>query len=52
MLIEICKESIQVGNLECLKIIYENYNVNLVISSSILQNTRNIKLLQYLDKFN
>ena len=52
MLIETCKESIQVGNLECFKKIYENYNVNLAISSSILQNTRNIKLLQYLDKNN
>ena len=52
MLILICKESIQVGNLECLKEIYENYNVNLIISSSILQNTRNIKLLQYLHKNN
>jgi len=52
MLILSCKESIQVGNLECLKEIYENYNVNLAISSSILQNTRNIKLLQYLHKNN
>lgn len=50
MLISIAKKSIEKGHLDCLKEIYDNFDIDLNISTKLLLNVRDIELLDYLNK--
>jgi len=52
MLMSIAKKSIEKGHLDCLKEIYDNFDIDLNISTSLLLDVRNIELLDYLNKHN